>query len=168
MSELLRTFSRDADGQELIEKAILSILNSFPGLPAGETFKYQMLGKNGGLSFYNESGSLVIRETRSITKVVRQKCNYSFIIVFRRSTTTEVQKLFAKEFLDALGKWMCGERSVYNSEELEKASVPVLSGGRKITKISRGNSYGIQPQPDGTQDWVLPCSVEYENVFREE
>ena len=36
---------------------------------------------------------------------------------------------------------------------------------RKITKVTRDNSYGLEPQENGVQDWILPVSIEYKYDF---
>lgn len=34
-----------------------------------------------------------------------------------------------------------------------------------IKRITRDNSYGLEPQESGVQDWLLPLSVRYENAY---
>lgn len=31
--------------------------------------------------------------------------------------------------------------------------------------ITHDNSYGLEPQESGVQDWLLPLSVRYENTY---
>ena len=70
-------------------------------------------------------------------------------------------KLRIQTFMDSLGKWLCHEPSPY-----ERAVYPTLSEGREITRIRRENSYGLEPEQDGSQDWLLPVTIEYMNEFQ--
>ena len=67
----------------------------------------------------------------------------------------------AYTFLDSLGKWLCMEPTEYNPPVY-----PVLSGNRKITRVTRQNPYGAVPNQDGTQDWILPVTINYNNEFQ--
>lgn len=69
------------------------------------------------------------------------------------------------EILDNLGKWICREPVVINGTETRLNAFPELSQGRVIKRIARGNSYGLEPQESGVQDWLLPLSVRYENTY---
>ena len=71
-----------------------------------------------------------------------------------------------QEFLDELGKWLCGEPAVVDGEIYKLTAYPALASGRKITKITRDNSYGVEPQENGVQDWLLPVTVQYKNDFK--
>ena len=70
-----------------------------------------------------------------------------------------------QEFLDTFGKWLCREPVVINGSEQRLSKYPTLSQGRKITKVTRDNSYGLEPQESGVQDWILPVSIEYKYDF---
>ena len=70
-----------------------------------------------------------------------------------------------QEFLDTFGKWLCREPVVIDGSEQRLSNYPTLSQGRKITKVTRDNSYGLEPQESGVQDWILPISIEYKYDF---
>ena len=40
-----------------------------------------------------------------------------------------------------------------------------MTDDRKITRITRSNSYGLEPNEDGVQDWLMPVTVEYTHEF---
>lgn len=156
---------QDHDGFEEITRAVKELLNSFPGLHDGEEVKFEELDAGNGIAFSNNSGALVYNEKRSITGIIHQECRYPFFLVFRTNSSMERQKLVAQQFLDVFGKWLCREPNIY-----ERNTVPVdypnLTNKRMITRITRDNLYAQDPQKDGTQDWILPVTVEYTNKYR--
>lgn len=156
-------YDTEIDG---IADATKALLNSFPVLGANEIL-YQTLGKSSGLAFYNTDGALIMSERRSVNGNVYQRCQFSFIIVSRRSAEDEGDKLSAHMFLSLLGKWICRESVTWNGEELEKAVYPLLTGNRKIRKIRRGTPYSAKTQQDGVTDWCMHVTIEYENRYKD-
>ena len=69
------------------------------------------------------------------------------------------------DFLDALGNWLSGEPVIIDENEHTLKEYPTLSGNRKITSIVRFNSYALAPNPNNTQDWVLPVTVNYTHEY---
>lgn len=158
---------RDTDGFEVITDAVKVILNQFPGLNPDDNVKFEELPDNYGISFANNSGALVYDQKRTITGMIHQECQYPFLLVYRTQSTKERQKLVAQQFLDVYGKWLCQEPTIYEHSQ-PPLEYPKLTGGRKITNISRDNIYSQDPQDSGVQDWVLPVTVEYINKFRKQ
>ena len=154
----------DATGFEVLTNAVLSLLSQFPGLN-GREILYEELGESSGIAFFADAGALVMAEKRSITDHVRQTCQYPFNVVYRTASTREHQKLNVQAFLDALGKWLCKEPAIINNQTYRIGEYPHLADGRRITRITRYNAYGAQPEESGVQDWVLPVKVEYTNEF---
>ena len=70
-----------------------------------------------------------------------------------------------QEVLGTFGKWLCRAPVVIDVSEQRLSNYPTLSQGRKITKVTRDNSYGLEPQESGVQDWILPVSIEYKYDF---
>jgi hypothetical protein len=162
--EELKPIGADVDGFEILTNAVLELLSQFPGLN-GREILFEELGKESGIAFSANNGALVMSERRSITDHVRQNCQYPFFIVYRTASTQEFQKLQVQAFFDAIGKWLCREPAVVNGETVRLKSYPALSDDRKITRITRSNSYGLEPSSDGVQDWLMPVTVEYTNEF---
>lgn len=154
----------DATGYELLTRAIKDLLNQFPGLN-GQKITFEELGEEDGIAFSADAGALVMSERRSITDHVVQSCQFPFLVVYRTSATREFQKLNVSTFLEALGKWICKEPVEINGSEHRLFSYPALASGRKITRITRNNTYGTVPNENGSQDWILPVSVQYTNEF---
>lgn len=154
----------DATGYEVLTKAVLDLLGQYPGLDGKEIF-FEELSDSSGIAFSSDNGALIMSETRSITDHIKQKCQYPFYVVYRISSTREKQKLQVQTFLDSLGKWLCKEPAIINGEIHGLSQYPELAEGRKITRITRTNSYGLDPNEDGVQDWLLPVTVEYTNDF---
>ena len=160
----LKPIGADVSGFEILTNAVLDMLSQFPGLN-GREILFEELGKESGIAFSANNGALVMSERRSITDHVRQNCQYPFFVVYRTASTQEYQKLQVQAFFDALGKWLCREPAVVNGETVRLTQYPALSDNRKITRITRSNSYGLEPNEDGVQDWLMPVTVEYTNEF---
>lgn len=154
----------DVSGNEVLTKAIKALLASYPAL-GGETISFEELGESGGMAFSADSGALIISERRSITDHVFQSCQFPIFIICRTSATREYEKMRVQEFLDTLGKWLCKEPAIINGETVRLSAYPELTEGRKITRITRSNSYGLEPNENNTQDWLLPVTVQYTNEF---
>lgn len=150
----------DATGYELLTNAVRELLNRYPGL-GDEVIRFEELDQESGIAFSADNGALVMTEKVSITDHVSQTCQYPFYVVFRAKGNFESQKIKAQAFLNTLGKWLCKEPVAINGETYRLTKYPSLSDGRKITKVTRMNSYGLEPQEDKVQDWLLPCTVQY-------
>lgn len=164
MQDNQKPIGMDASGFDVLTNAVLDLLSQFPGLN-GREILFEELDKDSGIAFSADNGSLVITERRSITDHVVQECQYPFFVVYRTASTSEFQKLGVQMFLDTLGKWLCKEPVEINDTGHRLVSFPALSGGRRITKITRSNSYGMEPDANGVQDWVMPVIVEYTYEF---
>lgn len=153
----------DVVGYKILTNAVLALLAQFPGLD-GREILFEELNES-GIAFSADNGSLIISEKRSITDHVVQSCQYPFFIIYRTTSTKEFQKLQVQSFFDSIGKWICKEPVEINGETVRLSEYPALSKGRKITRVTRSNSYGLEPNEDGVQDWLLPVSVRYTNEF---
>lgn len=160
-----KPIGKDASGYDVLTIAVKDLLNQFPGLYENETVKFEELGEDSGIAFSADNGALIFSETEDVLGGVRQTCQYPFYIIYRTSSTKERQKMSIQEFLDTFGKWLCREPVVIDGSEERLSNYPTLSQGRKITKVTRDNSYGLEPQESGVQDWILPVSIEYKYDF---
>lgn len=160
-----KPIGKDASGYDVLTIAVKALLNQFPGLYENETVKFEELGEDSGIAFSADNGALIFSETEDVLGGVRQTCQYPFYIIYRTSSTKERQKMSIQEFLDTFGKWLCREPVVIDGSEQRLSNYPTLSQGRKITKVTRDNSYGLEPQESGVQDWILPVSIEYKYDF---
>lgn len=165
MDDERKPIGKDASGYDVLTTAVKALLNQFPGLYENETVKFEELGENSGIAFSADNGALIFSETEDVLGGVRQTCQYPFYIIYRTSSTKERQKMSIQEFLDTFGKWLCREPVVIDGSEQRLSNYPTLSQGRKITKVTRDNSYGLEPQESGVQDWILPVSIEYKYDF---
>ena len=153
----------DVSGYEILTNAVLSLLSEFPGLNGREIFFEEL--EESGIAFSADNGALVISERRSITDHVVQTCQFPFFVIYRTTSTREFQKLQVQSFFDTLGKWLCKEPAQIGGEEIRLTSYPALADGRRITRVTRSNSYGLEPNEDGVQDWLMPVSIQYTNEF---
>lgn len=163
MVRIDKVIGRDASGFDILTRAVKSLLNQYPGLEDGEVIKFEELGKESGIAFSADNGALVYAETEDVCGFRHQKCQYPLYVVYRTASNKERLKLSAQEFLDSLGKWLCQEPVVINGTQTRLAAFPALSEGRIIKRITRENSYGLEPNADAVQDWVLPVAVQYTN-----
>ena len=160
----VKPIGTDPTGYEYMKKAIKSLLNQYPGLD-GEKIYFEELGEESGIAFSADSGALVMSERRSITDHVTQTCQFPFLLIYRTTATREFEKLNVSAFLDTIGKWLCKEPVEINGVSSRLTTYPVISDGRKITRITRNNSYGTVPNENKSQDWILPVSVQYTYEF---
>ena len=165
MGDERKPIGKDASGYDVLTIAVKALLNQFPGLYENETVKFEELGEDSGIAFSADNGALIFSETEDVLGGVRQTCQFPFYIIYRTSSTKERQKMSIQEFLDTFGKWLCREPVVIDGSEQRLSNYPTLSQGRKITKVTRDNSYGLEPQESGVQDWILPVSIEYTYDF---
>lgn len=154
----------DPTGYEYMKRAVRALLNGYPGLD-GQTIYFEELGEEDGIAFSADAGALVMSERRSITDHVTQTCQFPFLVVYRTTATREFEKLNVSAFLDSLGKWLCKEPVEIGDTTYRLSSYPAISDGRKITRVTRNNSYGTVPNDNNSQDWVLPVSVQYTYEF---
>lgn len=160
----IKPIGADPTGYEYLKRAVKALLNSYPGLD-DQTIYFEELGEDAGIAFSADSGALVMSERRSITDHVTQTCQFPFLVVYRTTSTREFEKLNVSAFLDSLGKWICKEPVTIGGEPHRLTEYPAISDGRKITRVTRNNSYGTVPNANSSQDWVLPVSVQYTYEF---
>lgn len=165
MADMPKPIGVDATGYEVLTKAVLYLLSVYPGLD-GKEILFEELGKTSGLAFSADNGALIMTERRTITGKIWQMCQFPFYVVYRTASTQERQKLQVQTFLDSLGKWLCQEPAEVGGEYIQLTEYPDLSYGRKITRITRFNSYGTEPNDEGVQDWILPVTVQYTNEIQ--
>lgn len=151
----------DSTGYEVLTKAVLALLSEYGELVGREIY-FEDISQS-GIAFSANDGALVMTETPDILGGYTQVCQYPFYVVYRTTSTQERQKLQVQTFLDSLGKWLCKEPAEVNGEYIQLEKYPELSNGRKITRVTRVNSYGLEPNEEGVQDWLLPVIVQYTN-----
>lgn len=159
-----KPISVDGSGFDVVKSAVVTLLNQYPGLD-GQIISYMGLDENGGISVEPESGALVYTETRDITGNVKQICQFPFFVVYRSGASNEYQKFKISDFLDTLGTWLAKEPVTVGETTETLKEYPDIYGNRKITSIVRFNSYALTPNPNNTQDWVLPVTVNYTHEF---
>lgn len=164
MAEQPQPIGNDFTGYDVLTEAMQNLLNQYPGLD-GEYITFEELQEDGGIAFSADNGALVYSEKESVTAHVRQICRYPLYVVYRVGANSERVKMTAQTFLDGIGKWLCKESVTIDGTAYKLTAYPKLSEGRIIKKITRDNSYGLEPNKDSVQDWILPVTVEYENEF---
>lgn len=75
----------DVDGYDAVTDALVSLLNSFPGLEEDEKIRFSTLDEDGGIAFYPVTGAVIAQEKKSVTGKVDQLCNYPFYVIYRSS-----------------------------------------------------------------------------------
>lgn len=164
MAEEVKPIGLDGVGYEVLTKAVLALLSEY-GEIIGKEIYFEDISQT-GIAFSADNGALVITERKTITGKIWQNCQYPFYVVYRTASTNEKLKLQAQTFLDSLGKWICMEPAEINGKTYFLDSYPALTKGRKITRVTRLNSYGLEPDANGDQDWLLPVTVLYTNEIQ--
>lgn len=159
-----KAIKADISGFDILKQAVLTLLNQYPGLD-DRTVSFSGLTEEGGISMELESGALVYTERKFIDGTVKQECQFPFFVVYRSGATSEFLKWNVTTFLDKLGAWLCKEEVSIDGDTYQLTEYPLLTGGRQITDITRFNSYGLEPNENKTQDWVLPVTVNYTHEF---
>lgn len=156
----------DLDGAAAVSSVLLTLLNQFPGLGTRKVL-FSTLAEKAGIGFFPTSGAAILSDTEDITGHVTQVCLYPFTVVYRSAPQTEGQKLKAKEFLDALGKWLERQPVTVNGVAHQISAYPTLASGNRVIKtISRSNPAHLSTAyQDGIEDWAISATLQYENEF---
>lgn len=160
----LKPISQDGEGYNILKDAVLDLLNLYPGLD-GKTVTFSNLREDDGLSIEPESGALIYVEKKDIVGGVYQECQFPFFLVHRSNAGSSFLKMGVNEFLDTIAAWICREPVIISQTLYQLTEYPKLTGGRKITGVTRFNSYALEPNPNGTQDWVVPITVKYTHEY---
>lgn len=159
-----KPISLDGEGFEILKDAVLTLLNEYPGLD-GRVITRSGLTEDSGISMEPESGALVYSEKPDIIGNIHQECQFPFYVVYRTDATSEFIKNGINDFLDTLGAWICREPVIINQHLYQLTEYPKLTGGRKITGVTRFNSYALEANENKTQDWLIPITVKYTHEY---
>lgn len=160
MSNIIRA---DVEHNDTLTEVIKGLLNSYPNLTG--TFTFATLNDDNSKTFYSDSGAIILRERESITGYVVQQCVYPFIIMVRSGGTREKRKIYIKDFLDNLGRYLEGQ-PITIGEQTYVMDKPVLDEPMEFIKLERTtNSYMLEPNEDNMEDWVINVQLHYKNKF---
>lgn len=161
-----QTIVYDVEGYDAITAAIMALINTYPGLSTGESFRFSMLSENGGLSVFPNNGAIIQLERISVTGKVYQECLYPFMVYYRSAGLSETRKEGVKEWLDNLGRWLERQTITIGTTDYTLSAYPVLTGSRKILSISRQSPAFLNAiNENKTEDWILDMSLRYTNEF---
>ena len=156
----------DVEGYEAITPAIMALINAFPGLSTGETFRFSTLSENGGLAMFPNNGAIIQLERISVIGKVYQECLYPFFIYYRSAGLSEARKENVKEWLDNLGRWLERQTITINGADCVLSAYPTLTGTRKIQSITRQSPAFLSAiNENKTEDWILDITLKYQNEF---
>lgn len=154
----------ESDSFDILKEAVMELLNSFPGLN-GDNIRFDSLDEDGGISMSPDSGTLIYKEKRDIIGGVTRECQFPFFVIYRSGAANPAMKMGISDFLDTIGAWICREPVTIDAESYQLTEYPNLTGGRRITRVIRFNSYALEPNPNNTQDWLIPITVHYLHEF---
>ena len=157
----------DIDGTEAVSRAILNLLNTFPGLSQGQSVLFATLDESSGIGFFPVAGAAYLRDTEDVTGYVRQQCLYPFSVIYRAAPKSEKQRMRIKEFLDLLGKWLEKQPVKIGNTTYQLDSYPALTSGNRVIKsIDRSSpAYLNAAYQDGGEDWMISIRLIYDNEF---
>ncbi len=157
----------DTEGTEAITNALLSLVNTYPGLKAGDGFQFSTLSEDRGRAFFPSAGAVIDNEVKDILGRVHQTCVYHFALVTRAKGLTEARRIATKEWLDKLGRWLNRQPVEINGIGYALENYPALTGGRilrelKLTVPAHLDGVG----ENGAEDWVCQVEARYTNDFK--
>lgn len=156
----------DFDGEEVISKALMEIINQYPGLDNGDEIKYAVLADASGKAIFPTSGSAITQEIVDVTGHVTQSCDYPFIMIYRASGLTSARKEKVKEWLDNFGRWLERQPIVINNIEYQLKLHPALTRGRKFKQIRRTSvAFLDSVNSDNAENWAINITATYEFEF---
>lgn len=156
----------DVDGYDAITNAVFELVNTYPALDEEDEITFSILPEDKGKTFYPSSGAIIQTEREGITGHVQQTCLYPFAVVFRSGSTSEERKIYVKEWLDNLGKWLEKQTVVIDSAQYTLEQYPKLTGNRKLTKIERQTpAFCSSINENKSEDWVINITAQYRNEF---
>lgn len=159
-------FIPDVDGFEEVTPALMDLVNSYPGLPEGEKFKFTTTEPGEGLSIFCVSGSYIQESHESILGHVWQNCLYPFMVVYQAGGLNQRRKIQIKEWLDAFGKWLTKQPVKIGDQTVTLNEWPKLTGGRKIRDITRTSpAYLGSINDDKIETWLMNLQIMYRNEF---
>lgn len=167
MTEAQKPTSYDVDGAEALTPAIMTLLNAFPGLPAGDEITFSTLGAESGKAMFPITGAIIESEARDILGGVTQICLYPFFVVYRAAGLGEARKAVIKEWLDDLGRWLEGQSIRVNGRETQLERLPELGGSRTLLEIRRQTPAYLDSTAEQVEDWTIYISARYQNEYTE-
>lgn len=154
-----------AEARDAVSKALLNLLNAYPGLE-GKNILFSSLNATYGIGFFPTSGTVLLSNVESITGKVTQMVLYPFTIVYRAAFKAEDTQLAAKEFLDNLGRWLEQQEVNVNGKVYKLEAYPALAEGQKIKQIVRTNPAHLDTAyNDGVKDLAISLTMRYENIY---
>lgn len=162
MAELVR----DVQGEDVITKALVDLVNTYPKLDQGEEIKFGVLSETGGVSFFPMSGAVIERDTTDILGNHEQICNYPFFIYYKASGLSEGRKVSVKEWLDDLGRWLEKQPITVGNTTSILSDYPLLTGNRKFLTIRRTTPATLDSVGAGQEEnWAIRLVARYQNNF---
>lgn len=156
----------DIDGYDIITKALMDLLNSYPGLNKGEEIKFSVLNENAGKAMFPLSGSIIESKTKDILGYTTEICQYPFMVICRYGHLNESRRVTMKEWLDTLGRWLEQQTVTINEEQYTLDEYPSLTGERKFIEIRRTTPASLNDIGDNnTEDWAISILARYRNHF---
>ncbi len=156
----------DVYGYELVTKALMDLVNSYPGLYSGERFLFATLPAAEGVAIFPSTGSFIYDERESITGHVMQMCQYPFTVVYRASGLNHSLRVTAKEWLDTFGRWIERQPVQIDGTTEQLQEWPDLTQDREIREVTRQSpAYLASVDEDKSENWVVDIIIRYRNEF---
>lgn len=161
----IKKTSLDIDGQDLMSKVLLDLINKFPGFK-DKKVEFAHLGSEGGIALYPSGGAALLNSKKDITGRVTQTCLFPFSIVWKAAPSTEKMRINVKELLDLLGKWLEQQPVIVNGKEYQLKDYPATDGSRVIKSVVRTQAaYLDSVEANSIENWVISANLHYENKY---
>lgn len=150
---------------DIITEKLMTLVNEYPRLEAGETIEFSVLDEDGGIAFFPTSGAAVERSVRDVLGHTEQIITYPFIVIYRANGLSEGNKVDVKEWLDDLGRWL-EKQPITVGETTYTITYPTLDANRRFTTIQRSAPSSLNSINDNqTEDWAISIIARYSNEF---
>lgn len=157
----------DAEGSEAVTKALMDLVNTYPGLKPGEKILFSTLDESRGRAIFPSTGAVIDQETRDIIGRTHQVCVYPFALVTRAKGLTEPRRVATKEWLDKLGRWLNRQTVTINGTDYKLDTYPALTGGRVLRELKLTVPAHIDGVGEnGAEDWLCQIEARYTNDFK--
>ncbi|MBQ6787550.1 MAG: hypothetical protein IJO85_07505 [Lachnospiraceae bacterium] len=146
-----------SEEQEVIGKAIYSLVSECPAIPKSVKKSYGDINSN-TVGMFAEQGA-IIRERYVNGAFIAQ---YPFTLLYRSKPDSDKERMAREETLSNIAKWLCGKEIVLIETGYKLSEYPALTDGRKIIGIEqRQTVYPAGKLEDGSVDYQVHLIVEY-------
>lgn len=148
----------DIGEQEAISDALMLMIQQSPMIIGRRiTTRYEDMA-TGVIGLFTQQGTVYLQRYLSGSFAAQ----YSFCLRYRIKPSTDEQKISEQERLDAIAKWLEGQKVTYGGQEILPPEYPELTDRRTIEQITRTSNAVLEAvYQDGAVDYVEYLTLRY-------